>query len=153
MTSQSVEEARQQFAECLTLQCHHGSTAVCADAFEAAIRTEVAAEQAAPPSLRALFDSYRRSGAWEDTMRGEKFTAWCAETEAAIIAAVRAEYHPPPIEARTIDIVFDGPPSNRSGRFVEVQSPPGTSIRFGEWLHREDGYWALRFEYDQQQGG
>lgn len=46
---------------------------------------------------------------------------------------------------RTIDIVFDGPPGPESGRFVEVESPPGTGISFGEWVHREDGYWALRF--------
>ena len=45
-----------------------------------------------------------------------------------------------------VDIVFDGPPGPVSGRFVEVESPPGTSIRFGEWVHRDDGYWALRFE-------
>lgn len=44
-----------------------------------------------------------------------------------------------------IDIVFDGPPSHESGRFVEVESPPGTSVSCGEWVHRDDGYWALRF--------
>lgn len=43
-----------------------------------------------------------------------------------------------------IDIVFDGPPGPMAGRFVEVESPPGTSIRFGEWIERENGYWALR---------
>lgn len=46
----------------------------------------------------------------------------------------------------TVDIVFDGPPSHESGRFVEVESPPGTSVNFGEWVHRSDGYWALRFK-------
>ena len=44
----------------------------------------------------------------------------------------------------TVDIVFDGPPSAESGRFVEVESPPGTSIKYGDWVHREDGFWALR---------
>lgn len=44
-----------------------------------------------------------------------------------------------------IDIVFDGPPSHESGRFVEVESPVGRSIRFGIWVHRPDGFWALRF--------
>lgn len=47
--------------------------------------------------------------------------------------------------APLIDIVFDGPPSYVSGRFVEVESPPGKSIRLGEWLQRADGYWVLRF--------
>jgi hypothetical protein len=43
-----------------------------------------------------------------------------------------------------IDIVFDGPPSHESGRFVEVESAEGKSISIGEWVHRPDGYWALR---------
>lgn len=42
------------------------------------------------------------------------------------------------------DIVFDGPPSHESGRFVEVESPTGTSVKVGEWVQRSDGYWALR---------
>lgn len=43
-----------------------------------------------------------------------------------------------------IDIVFDGPPSHESGRFVEVEDHTGKSIRYGEWVHRDDGYWVLR---------
>lgn len=52
-------------------------------------------------------------------------------------------------------IVFDGPPSHESGRFVEVENAKGESINFGEWVHRDDGYWALRIpapaivEYDR----
>jgi len=46
---------------------------------------------------------------------------------------------------RIIDIVFDGPPGHKSGRFVEVESPPGTSINFGQWIPRGTGYWGLRF--------
>jgi hypothetical protein len=46
---------------------------------------------------------------------------------------------------RNIDIVFDGPPGPESGRLVEVESPPGKSISFGQWVQREDGYWVLRF--------
>ena len=45
-----------------------------------------------------------------------------------------------------IDIVFDGPPSHESGRFVEVEDMAGKGIRAGEWVYREDGYWALRVE-------
>ena len=44
-----------------------------------------------------------------------------------------------------IDIVFDGPPSHESGRFVEVEDQTGKSIRFGDWVERDDGYWVLRF--------
>lgn len=43
-----------------------------------------------------------------------------------------------------IDIVFDGPPGPEAGRFVEVENSAGASISFGEWVHRSDGYWALR---------
>jgi len=43
-----------------------------------------------------------------------------------------------------IDIVFDGPPSHESGRFVEVEDASGKSIKVGEWVEREDGYWVLR---------
>jgi len=43
-----------------------------------------------------------------------------------------------------VDVVFDGPPSHESGRFVEVENDKGASIRFGEWVHRPDGFWALR---------
>jgi hypothetical protein len=45
---------------------------------------------------------------------------------------------------RFIDIVFDGPPSNKSGRFVESEDPSGRSIRAGEWIDRGNGLWALR---------
>jgi hypothetical protein len=44
-----------------------------------------------------------------------------------------------------IDVVFDGPPSHESGRFVEVEGPDGAGIDVGEWVDRGNGYWALRF--------
>lgn len=43
-----------------------------------------------------------------------------------------------------IDIVFDGPPSHESGRFIEVENSAGASISVGQWLQRADGYWVLR---------
>lgn len=51
---------------------------------------------------------------------------------------------PSPEALDYIDIVFDGPPSHESGRFVEVENSAGESIRFGEWIHRPDSFWALR---------
>lgn len=45
-----------------------------------------------------------------------------------------------------IDIVFDGPPGPDAGRFVEVENGERRSINFGEWIHRDDGYWVLRFK-------
>lgn len=43
-----------------------------------------------------------------------------------------------------IDIVFDGPPEVKSGRFVEVEDSRGASIAVGQWIKRGDGFWALR---------
>lgn len=45
-----------------------------------------------------------------------------------------------------IDVVFDGPPSHESGRFVEVEDPTGRSVKVGEWINRDDGFWALRIK-------
>ena len=52
---------------------------------------------------------------------------------------------------QTIDIVFDGPPSHQSGRFVEVENAEGHSIRVGEWLQRPDSYWVLRLKAEVKQ--
>jgi len=43
-----------------------------------------------------------------------------------------------------IRIVFDGPPCPKAGRFVEVENSQGFSMKVGEWLERNDGYWELR---------
>lgn len=45
---------------------------------------------------------------------------------------------------RVIDIVFDGPPTHESGRFVEVENQVRASIKIGDWVDRGDGTWALR---------
>ncbi len=46
-----------------------------------------------------------------------------------------------------IDIVFDGPPAHKSGRFVEVHDHEGKSISVGEWLEQGE-FWALRLIRD-----
>lgn len=51
-----------------------------------------------------------------------------------------------------IDIVFDAPPGPESGRFVEVENSYGHSIKFGEWVEREDGYFVIRFSLDDVSG-
>ncbi|KKL11649.1 hypothetical protein LCGC14_2543680 [marine sediment metagenome] len=46
-----------------------------------------------------------------------------------------------------MDIVirFDGPPSHKSGRFVEVETLDGRSIKVGEWI--QDGSdWLLKLD-------
>lgn len=61
----------------------------------------------------------------------------------ATLAAALADRTAAPSEAY-IDVLFDGPPSHESGRFVEVNAPDGRSIKAGEWIERDDGLWALR---------
>ena len=43
-----------------------------------------------------------------------------------------------------IDILFDGPPSAVSGRFIEVNGPDGASVSAGEWIQLHSGMWKLR---------
>ncbi len=42
-----------------------------------------------------------------------------------------------------IRIIFDGPPSHESGRFVEVENTRGESIECGEWIECGGGLWEL----------
>jgi hypothetical protein len=47
-------------------------------------------------------------------------------------------------KTKAINIIFDGPPSHESGRFVEVETDDGKGIRAGEWIEKGNGLWALR---------
>lgn len=49
-----------------------------------------------------------------------------------------------------VDIVFDSLPSHEGARFVEVENHNGRSIKFGEWIKRDDGFAALRFRNPDQ---
>jgi hypothetical protein len=46
----------------------------------------------------------------------------------------------------SLHIIFDGPPSHESGRFVEVENDDGASITIGRWEQRGD-LWALIIPY------
>lgn len=48
------------------------------------------------------------------------------------------------LTGRYVDIVFNGPPADRPAEFVEVEDADRRSIRYGEWVERDDGYWVLR---------
>lgn len=49
------------------------------------------------------------------------------------------------VDVREIDILFDGPPSHESGRFIEVEdTATRKSVSVGEWVKRDDGCWVLR---------
>ena len=63
---------------------------------------------------------------------------------AAYIERLEAERDALLAERTLVDIVFDGPPSHESGRFVEVEDMSGAGVRVGEWIDRGNGYWALR---------
>ena len=46
-----------------------------------------------------------------------------------------------------IDVVFTAPPGGPDeppAQFVELEDDDGNSIRYGEWVRRDDGHWALR---------
>lgn len=47
-----------------------------------------------------------------------------------------------------INIIFDGPPSDKNSRFVEIENDEGTSVRVGTWAADEhpghEGLWRLR---------
>lgn len=45
-----------------------------------------------------------------------------------------------------VDVVFDGPPSARSGRFIECEDEHGCGTKAGGWIDRGDGTWALRIQ-------
>lgn len=65
------------------------------------------------------------------------------DDEAAVRTHV-AEQIEEVLRSRPINVVFDGPPSHASGRFVEVETDDGRSINAGEWRQRDDGLWSLR---------
>lgn len=44
---------------------------------------------------------------------------------------------------KAVYVIFDGPPSHESGRFVEVEDEQGQSHKVGEWKERVGGWWAL----------
>jgi hypothetical protein len=48
----------------------------------------------------------------------------------------------PPTPACELRVVFDGPPGNESGRFVECENDLGHGVDAGEWRER-DGLWEL----------
>jgi hypothetical protein len=53
--------------------------------------------------------------------------------------------------AKYIDIVFDKFPDAEGANFVEIEDESGSSIRFGTWVRRDDGYVSLRInEYDMR---
>lgn len=76
------------------------------------------------------FDVYRAPG--------ERVCDGCAETNAK-----RDAFRPDP-SITELRVVFDGPPSHESGRFVEVEDRNGRSVNAGLWMKRPDGYWELQ---------
>jgi len=82
----------------------------------------------------------------EGPMRAQRGD-WIIKGGKGEVSLIKAEIFRETYEAvddTYIDIVFDGPPSHESGRFVEVENPLGQSINAGEWIDRGDGLWALR---------
>jgi hypothetical protein len=69
------------------------------------------------------------------------------QARAALVGQVERQGWRTPARAPAtgyVDIVFDGPPGPLAPAFVEVEDDQGRSIRFGEWVERDDGEWVLR---------
>ena len=75
-----------------------------------------------------------------DVLRNELRSPYPEDLKAAREAP--EEYEEPSLG--DVDIVFDGPPDQEAGRFVEVENHEGSSINIGTWVHRPDGFWVLR---------
>lgn len=71
----------------------------------------------------------------------EAVAQWDADTFSA--KSIRALIDRPAPGTSSIHVIFDGPPSHESGRFVEVENDAGFSISVGEWAQRPDGLWDL----------
>lgn len=65
----------------------------------------------------------------------------------ALVGQIERQGWRAPVRApatRHVDLVFDGPPGPLAPAFVDVEDDQGRSIRYGEWIERPDGMWALR---------
>lgn len=50
---------------------------------------------------------------------------------------------------KELHFVCDGPPSHKSGRFVELEDETGRSIGLGNWKERPDELWELVIRLDR----
>jgi len=82
---------------------------------------------------------------WMDLDPNERDNYLAAWQAALAYARDRDNIHATAPGESFIDIVFDSSPGPDPSRFVEVENDQGISIKFGEWVRRPDGYWALRF--------
>ena|GEM_PF-2372040 len=85
-------------------------------------------------ALRLIAQSRQGDGEYGLIKAQEAWEGWQARATALQATA----------PAGFFDVVFDGPPSRESGRFVEVEDEQGRSFEAGEWIDRGDGLWALR---------
>jgi len=63
------------------------------------------------------------------------------------VAALEAKMKEP-YQGRCKDVlvIFDGPPSQVAGRFVDCEDGEGTPIKAGEWEEGDDEFWRLRIK-------
>lgn len=52
-----------------------------------------------------------------------------------------------PTAPTIVRVIFDGPPSHESGRFVECENDHGASINAGAWKELDNGFWELRIGF------
>lgn len=63
---------------------------------------------------------------------------------AALLGAVEPQGWRAQPASEYVDVVFDHGPGPWPQQLVDVEDDQGRSIRYGEWLQRHDGSWALR---------
>lgn len=68
----------------------------------------------------------------------KKLNAYMTDLLARIDAALAEKVEP----VAEVHVIFDGPPSHESGRFVECENADGKSINAGRWEQR-GRYWHL----------
>jgi hypothetical protein len=64
------------------------------------------------------------------------------ELDAAVERAEKAERELASA-TKVVRVIFDGPPSHESGRFIECEDEQGHGIKAGEWKELDNGLWEL----------
>jgi hypothetical protein len=114
------------------------------------VEREVRARDAAESALRQVREDLTAlADAGYSGTHASINSSWRADI-AAVLARVGAADTQP---EGALNVIFDGPPSHESGRFVEVETDDGRSINAGQWIERPDGLWALRITSLPSAGG
>lgn len=138
-----------QHIEALTMAAEdaeqHGNTFIAENLRELLAASAAPAEGRKLPPVRGVGRVFDNSYAVLVYLKREPTADDLRSIQAALSPdVVPADGRPVDERAAFFDVVFDGPPSRESGRFVEVEDEAGRSFNAGEWIDRGNGLWALR---------